>query len=102
MAYITLMIFFSLTKYEDVVEVHQCKLIKAVTQYSVHQALESRGCIGQFKRENKEFVLAITSVKCRLWDITGVDFHLMIATFKVKAGEMGGSMESFQAFIDSW
>ena len=68
----------------------------------VHQGLECRQSIGESKRHDQKFVVAIMGAKGGLMDVVGLHSDLMISGLKIQLSEECRTMEFVKQLIDGW
>ena len=67
-----------------------------------HQGLECRRSIGESKRHDQKFVVAIMGAKGGLMDVVGLHSDLMISELKIQLSEECHTMEFVKQLIDGW
>lgn len=72
------------------------------TKNCMHESLERLRCISQSKRHVREFKKAERRGDCRLWDVTGLDWNLVVRTIEIDVAEHFFSMQKVREVLNMW
>jgi len=85
------MFFRILGKNWDIIKINHYEVIKAVSEYSVHESLESSQSIGEAKMHDKEVKGTITSLEGGLPLVAGSYLDEIISAPEVDLGVNAGT-----------
>ena len=94
------MILLILGKDQNVIEIHQDKVICVRVEDEVHHARECWRSIDKAERHDSVFIGTIACSKCCLGDVLFTNVNLMITHTEVKLGEYLSTFELFEKLID--
>ena len=86
-------LFWCLGVYQNVINEYHNKLVQIFHEDLIHEIHEVSWGIGQPKGHDRAFIQAISGYKCRLWNILGSDFQLVVPRSEVDLGEHLGPIE---------
>ena len=90
------MILFVLGKDQNIIKIHQEKVICVRVEDEVHHARECWRSIDKAKRHDSVFVGTIACSECCLGDVLFTNANLMISHTEVKLGEYLSTFELFE------
>ena len=84
---------------QNIVEVHDDKLVEEGLEDALHEAHEGGGGIGEAEGHDGEFIAAVAGLEGGLVYVIGVDAALMVAGPEVKGGEELSAMQVVEKLI---
>src|SRR6185312_14118071 len=85
------MIFFILGVDQNIVNENHDEFIQLRHEDRIHQVHKICWGVGKTKRHNQIFIESISGQESSLWNITRLDFYLMVARTKIDLRENLGS-----------
>src|SRR4051812_31360204 len=89
-----------LAEYENVINVHNDRLIEEGAEDVLDQGLECGGSIGETERHHLVLVVAVARAEGGLLDVLFVDSDLVVAPMQVDLGEYFGTEEAVGEVVD--
>lgn len=95
------MVFRGFGVNEDVINVHDDKLVQKWREHIIHQVHEGGWGVGEAKRKDSKLKVTIAGAEGGLVHIVGVNANLMISRPQIEGSEDGGALELIQQLIDT-
>ena len=83
LAEVRLVLIFGVAKHQDIVQIHQNKVVNVPMYNGVHQSLEGTWCIAESKRQNRIFKQAISHYKGSFFTCIHCKSNLVVTTGQV-------------------